>query len=270
MTMILTANCKINIGLYITEKRDDGYHNLSSLFYPVKSLYDIIEIKPSNTLTFSQSGIAIDGDIDDNLCVKAFNAFNRKHNISGAEIHLHKQIPFGAGLGGGSSDAATVIIGLNQIYGTNLDSKELADIALEVGSDVPFFIYNSPKIVSGRGEIFSSTDTNLTGWHITIVKPDYGVSTKGAYSKITPHHPTASLLEQLKCDIGSWQGCITNDFEAVIFNDRMKEIKELLYAKGAVFASMSGSGSAIYALSKEELVDIDTLFSNEYIHKGVL
>ncbi len=266
--MIITANCKINIGLRITEKREDGYHNLSTLFYPVNSLFDIVEIVKSDTLRFSDSGIAIDGATESNLCVKAFNAFNDKYGIKGAAIHLHKSIPFGAGLGGGSSDAAAVIRGLNTLYEVGASDSELCEIAILVGSDVPFFIHNKPMYGEGRGDILSPFDIDLSGWHITIIKPNYGVSTKEAYSKIKPCKENIPLTTLLKRDINEWSNLIVNDFETSVFNDEMHTIKNYLYSAGAIYVAMSGSGSAIFALSREKLhYELD---NSHFIHQSQL
>ncbi len=268
--MITTANCKINIGLNILERRDDGYHNLSSLFYPVKSLYDIVEVIKSDSLQLSTSGILVDGEDVDNLCVKAYHTFAKRYNISGAKIHLHKQIPLGAGLGGGSSDAAAVIKLLNNLYDVKATDGELAEVALLVGSDVPFFIYNKPMLVSGRGEKFSECDIDLSGLYINIIKPSYSISTAEAYSGIKPRYPQRALSELIKCNISDWRDNITNDFEESVFNEEMTEIKSKLYDLGATYVSMSGSGSAIFAISEGEITDIDKIFKEYYIHKSVI
>lgn len=265
--MILKSICKINIGLNIVGRREDGYHLLESLFYPVHSLYDLVEMIhcEGSEAIFSQSGITVDCPAEDNLCVKAYNAFSRVYNISGVKIHLHKMVPFGAGIGGGSANAAAVIRLLNLLFAIHATEEQLCEIAKKVGSDVPFFIHSKPLMVYGVGDLFEPTDIDLTGQHITIIKPDFGVSTREAYSRITPRKPQHPLKERLK---GNWHE-VRNDFEAVICNERMREIKNELYILGADYVSMSGSGSAIYALSKECL-DISTHFKNEFKHQGIL
>ncbi len=269
--MIQIANCKINIGLNIVEKREDGYHNLVSLFVPVPSLYDIVEVvKAPDGVLFSESGITIGGDVEDNLCCKAYEAFKRHFSIDGAAIHLHKNIPFGAGLGGGSSDAASVIKALNSIYEIGADDDKLAQIALEVGSDVPFFVYNTPMIATGRGEILTHYPINLSGKAITIVKADFSVSTKEAYAKISPKNPENRLDYILKGAIDSWRGSVINDFEAVIHPDKVNDIKDKLYSLGATYSAMSGSGSAIFALSDTPLTGLDEVFKDYFIHQSVL
>lgn len=265
--MIQKSICKINIGLSVTARREDGYHLLQSLFYPVHSLYDLVEVvmDDEQLLQFSQSGIVVDSSCEDNLCVKAYRAFSERYPIGGVKIHLHKMIPFGAGIGGGSGDAATVICMLNTIFNIGASNEELSLIAKKVGSDVPFFIYNIPLMVEGTGDIFTPTTVNLTGRHITIVKPNFSVSTREAYSRITPQQPTIHLSQKLK---GDWSE-VVNDFEAVISNDRMRVIKRELYELGAYYVSMSGSGSAIYALSNDKL-KFSNNFEGEFTHQGIL
>lgn len=267
--MILKSGCKINIGLNIIGRREDGYHLLESLFYPVHSLTDLVEVVEYNgDILFSQSGITVDCPLDKNLCVKAYRAFTQRYEIGGAKIHLHKRVPFGAGIGGGSANAAAVIHLLNRIYEIGASDDELCLVAGKVGSDVPFFIHNKPLLVRGTGDIFSPTDIDLTGKYITIIKPDFGISTAKAYSMIKPQTPQISLSESLRRD---WKQCVVNAFEEPIFalNPRMKEIKEKLYALGSLYVSMSGSGSAIYAISSQPLA-IENYFDHEFIHSGIL
>lgn len=265
--MILKSICKINIGLNITARREDGYHLLQSLFYPVHSLYDLVEVVPSNTsgVEFSQSGLTVDCPLEDNLCVRAYGAFRNHYDVGGVGIHLHKMIPFGAGIGGGSGNAATVIRLLNILFNIHATDDELCTIAKKVGSDVPFFIHSKPLMVEGTGDIFTPTTIDLTGKHITIVKPYFSVSTREAYARITPNEPKIPLTEQLK---GDWR-LIKNDFEAVISNNRMRAIKQQLYELGADYVSMSGSGSAFYALSNNKL-DLYDHFKEEFTHQGIL
>lgn len=264
--MIQKSICKINIGLDIVSRRSDGYHNIESLFYPVHSLYDLVEVVRSEDdgMSFSQSGITVDCDAEDNLCVKAYRAFSRQFPIGGVKIHLHKMIPFGAGIGGGSANAATVICMLNTIFATGATSEQLCSVAKSVGSDVPFFIYNTPLMVSGVGDIFTPTHISLTDKHITIIKPNDSVSTKDAYSRITPCVPSIPLTDRLN---GDWQGGVINGFECATMNERMYEIKSELYALGASYVSMSGSGSAIFAIS-DFLLPLP--YYEEFTHQGIL
>lgn len=265
--MIQKSICKINIGLYITSRREDGYHLLESLFYPVHSLFDLVEVIRSDDegVIFTQSGIMVECPVEENLCVKAYRSFCNTYHVGAVRIHLHKMVPFGAGIGGGSANAATVIHLLNIIFSIHASDDQLCDIAKKVGSDVPFFIYNRPLMVYGTGDIFEPTDINLTGKHITIVKPDFAISTKEAYSQITPKQPHHPLKEMLT---GDWKD-ITNDFEAHNCNSRMVEIKQKLYSLGAYYVSMSGSGSAIYAISDKAL-SLSDFFKDEFTHQGIL
>lgn len=267
--MILKSGCKINIGLYITERRDDGFHNLESVFYPVNSVFDLVEVvkREDNEVHFSQSGIEVECEMESNLCVKAYRAFASRFSVSGVDIHLHKSVPFGAGLGGGSANAAAVILILDSLFELNADKKILAEIGLKVGSDVPFFIYNKPLMAEGRGEIFSDIDISLEGKYLTIIKPDFAVSTKEAYSRIKPKRPDYPLRESISKNIGEWREYIKNDFESAVCNDRMFEIKELLYSLGADYVSLSGSGSAIFAISGE-LLNTDNHFVKEFVHQS--
>lgn len=268
--MILSLGCKINIGLYVTDKRPDGFHNLQSLFYPLTALSDVVELIPSggSGVAFSSSGLAVDCDDSDNLCVKAYKAFATQYPVGGVRVHLHKLVPFGAGLGGGSADAAAVILLLNKVFEVGLTPEQLAGVALNVGSDVPFFVYNRPLMVSGRGEIFSETDFSLAGTHITLVKPDYGVSTKEAYAGLHPAFPDERLEEILKRPSSEWKSVLRNDFEQSVCNARMLEIKEQLYNAGAFYVSLTGSGSAIYALSTAPLNT--TPFTHEFVFQTKL
>ena len=271
--MIIKSGCKINIGLDITSRRDDGYHLLNSLFYPVHSLFDLVELvkSDSNDVIFSQSGIAVDCCSEKNLCVKAYRKFSERYNIGGVKIHLHKQIPFGAGIGGGSSNAAAIIKILNELFEIGASADDLSKIGEKVGCDVPFFIYDKPLMVSGTGNIFESSPVDLSGKYLTLVKPNFGISTVEAYSLITPNEPAVKLSERLKNPISEWKNFILNEFEKPIFalNNRMINIKKTLYNLGASYVSMSGSGSSIYAISDKPLT-LGDYFDKEFIHCGEL
>ena len=272
--MIIKSGCKINIGLDITSRREeDGYHLLHSLFYPVHSLFDFIEVVKSdvNSVIFSQSGIEVDCSSENNLCIKAYRKFSEFHNIGGVKIHLHKNIPFGAGIGGGSSNAAVVIKMLNELFVIGASQDELCKIGEKVGCDVPFFIYDEPLMVSGTGNIFSSSPVDLSGKFLTLIKPNFSVSTAEAYSLIKPNEPNIDLVDRLQMPIQSWKDIILNDFETPIFalNSRMVDIKDTLYNLGADYVSMSGSGSSIYAISDKPL-SLGNLFENEFSHCGKL
>ena len=259
--MILYPNAKINIGLNVIEKRVDGFHNLETLFYPVEA-YDILEIVESDTLKMFQYGIDYPGEVMDNLCVRAYNLLKSEYNIPPVEIHLYKRIPVGAGLGGGSSDAAFTLKGLNDLFNLSIPDKKLWEYASMLGSDCPFFIYNKPMLGTGRGEILSEVEiTDLSDYRIELVYPPYFVSTADAYRGIVPRNVRElngekfkgqSLVEMLKEPVESWKDNVTNDFEITVFNKipELAKYKEDLYKRGAVYASMSGSGSAMFGVFK--------------------
>ena len=246
--MILYPNAKINIGLNILKKRDDGYHSISSVFYPLHDMCDILEVIPSDTFSFSSTGIKIIGS--KNICEQAFELLKSKHNISNVKIHLHKCIPIGAGLGGGSSDAAFLLKGLNDMFSLNLSNKELKEYALNLGADCPFFIDNTPKYVEGVGEKMRDVNLDLSGYEIRIADPNIHISTKEAYDNIHPTFPNHELLELINLPVEFWKDKVINDFEKNIFNTHPKlvKIKQDFYQKGALYSSMSGSGSVIYAI----------------------
>ena len=259
--MILYPNAKINIGLNVIEKRVDGFHNLETLFYPVEA-YDILEIVESDTLKMFQYGIDYPGEVMDNLCVRAYNLLKGEYNIPPVEIHLYKRIPVGAGLGGGSSDAAFTLKGLNDLFNLSIPDKKLWEYASMLGSDCPFFIYNKPMLGTGRGEILSEVEiTDLSDYRIELVYPPYFVSTADAYRGIVPRNvrerngekfKEQSLAQMLKEPVESWKDNVTNDFEITVFNKipELAKYKEDLYKRGAVYASMSGSGSAMFGVFK--------------------
>ena len=246
--MILFPNAKINIGLNIISKREDGFHNLSSVFYPILNCYDIIEIIKSDKFIFTSSGLKVPHK--DNLCIKAFELIQSNYNISPVHIHLHKLIPIGSGLGGGSSDASFVLKALNEIFNLDLNFKELEKISLEIGSDCPFFIDNTPKIVSGKGEIMSKIDLDLSGYEIKLIHSKIQISTKEAFSNIQPKKIDLKLKEKIFQPIKDWKKNISNDFEENIFRkyNELQFTKQVLYKKGAIYASMSGTGSTVYGI----------------------
>ncbi len=254
--MILYPNAKINIGLNVLNKRPDGFHNISSVFYPIE-LTDILELMPSPNahFEFSLTGIPIDGKNDDNLCVRVYHFFREKYQIPELTIHLHKNIPIQAGLGGGSSDAAFLIKGINTYFNLGLDHQRLKTIALHFGSDCPFFIDNHPALASGRGEILEPIDLNLKNYTIIIIKPDIAISTAEAYRNIILGNSliTKDLFDNFPL---SNRARIKNDFEDFAFQKfpNLKAIKETLLKKGAYFAQMTGSGSAVYGFFDKNFV----------------
>jgi 4-diphosphocytidyl-2-C-methyl-D-erythritol kinase len=247
--MILFPNAKINIGLYVTEKRPDGFHNLESAFFPV-NWTDILEITPQETFEFSSSGLAISGKIENNLCYKAYELLRKAFQIPGVHIHLHKIIPMGAGLGGGSSDAAYTLMGLRDIFELPLSNADLIPFANQLGSDCAFFLMNSPAFGVGKGDELSPIDCKIENKFVVLIYPKIGISTQEAYSNIQPTPAKNHLPEVLKKPISEWKFLVHNDFEDSVFPkySMLKEIKEELYSLGAIYASMSGSGSTIFGI----------------------
>ena len=246
--MIVYPNAKINIGLNVLEKRADDYHELSSIFYPAKDFRDILEISPSTEFSFSSSGIKIPGE--GNICTKAFEMLKQDFGISNVKIFLHKKIPIGAGLGGGSADGAFMLKALNILFGLKLSNTQLEKYALQLGADCPFFIENTPKYVTGIGEKMMCVDLDLSNYEIKFVFPELHISTADAYSGIISQIPEANLLDLINQPIENWKGKVKNDFEVTAFtkHPQLQKMKEQLYADGAIYASMSGSGSVLYGV----------------------
>lgn len=250
--MVSFPNAKINIGLNVLEKRADGYHNIESIFYPVKWC-DAIEAIPeqgNGTINTSTFGIPIPGSSDSNLCVKAYHLLSIKYKLPSLHLWLLKSIPMGAGLGGGSADAAFFINMLNDLFQLSLSAGELKIYASQIGSDCTFFIENRPALVTGTGNIINPISLDLNTYYIAIIYPQIHVDTKNAYSIITPHKRQNSLRDMIQAPIATWKETIVNDFEEPIFkaNPELAELKKLVYQQGALYASMSGSGSAIYGI----------------------
>lgn len=250
--MRIEANCKINIGLDIMCRREDGYHDLETVMVPVKGFCDIVEVERNDECRphFVSEGIVVDCPEEDNICLKAYRLMHAEFGIGGADITLHKHIPFGAGLGGGSADGTAVIMALNELYSLSLPEQRLIELAARLGSDTPFFVRNIPQLCEGRGEILSPVSIELDGLWIVIIKPEESISTREAYAGVIPSIPATPLTERLKRPIDEWQDIIKNDFEPSIFarHPRLAEIKAELIASGAIYAAMSGSGSAIFGL----------------------
>ncbi len=255
--MICFPNAKINIGLYITGKRPDGYHNIETLFYPTK-LHDVLEIIENNEndkpYIWSSSGINIEGNPDDNLCIKALNLLKEDFLIPPVKIHLHKVIPFGAGLGGGSADAAFTLDCLNKMFKLGISKKLMIKYASKIGADCAFFIYNTPCIATGIGDILHPSELSLKGKYLVLIKPQIHISTPEAYSGVKPQKHNESLLQKLSNPISQWKNKIVNDFEASVFpnHPKLETIKQDLYHSGAVYAAMTGSGAAIFGIFDED------------------
>ncbi|MDE6266976.1 MAG: 4-(cytidine 5'-diphospho)-2-C-methyl-D-erythritol kinase [Muribaculaceae bacterium] len=253
--MILFPNCKINLGLNIVAKRPDGYHDIETVMVPVPWC-DILEIVPSATgeVTLTTTGNRVDCPMEKNLVVKAYLAVAGRYEIPAVDIFLHKIIPDGAGLGGGSSDAAHMIMGLNQIFSLDMTDDEMCEIAATIGADCPFFIHNRPRMATGIGTEFSDVDLDLGGLWIAVVKPDVSVPTKEAYAGVTPRSPEFNLEVSLAAPVATWQSKVKNDFEPGIFSlhPQVEEIKRCMIECGAVYSAMSGSGSAVFGLFRSE------------------
>ena len=249
--MTINANCKINLGLNVLRRRPDGYHDLETVMFPVRGLYDVVTVELAATgVTFTAAGIAVDCAAEDNLCVRAARLMQERYGVGGVHITLDKRVPFGAGLGGGSSDATAVIVAINDIFDLHLDRATLVTLAAELGSDTAFFVYNDAQLCTGRGEIMQPIAVDLAGLWLVVVKPEEGVSTAEAYRGVRPALPAHSLAELLKRPITQWQGSVKNDFEPHILaaHPAIASLKQSLLADGALYASMSGSGSALFGL----------------------
>ncbi len=274
--MITFPNAKINLGLNITEKRLDGYHNLETIFYPIP-VEDALEIHVLNEgnekYRLHQAGLEIAGEVDSNLVVKAYKLLEEQYNLPPVDIHLFKHIPSGAGLGGGSADAAFMLKLLNDKFNLGLSNEVLEEYAVRLGADCAFFIQNAPTYAEGIGNIFSPVYLPLKHYQIWLVKPDIFVSTRDAFSQIKPHHPEKSLKEIIQMPVTEWRKYMKNDFEESVFPKfpAIGEIKEEMYRHGAIYASMSGSGSSVYGLFATDAVLPDIDFGEKaFTYKGKL
>ena len=275
--MIVYPNAKINIGLNVVEKRPDGYHNLETVFYPIK-LQDALEVKtiesnvPSCGYSLKVSGTLLDGSPDDNLVVKAYKLLKKEFDLPPVSMYLYKHIPTGAGLGGGSSDAAYALKVLNEKYSLSLSDERLEAYAAEIGADCAFFIKNNPVFATGIGNIFSDIKLNLTGMTLVLVKPDIFVSTRDAYSNINPSAPKVSLKDLLSEPVTSWKDTVFNDFEKSVFPKypEIAAIKDKLYDMGAVYASMSGSGSSVYGIFENPVEYVEETFAGYFCRQREL
>jgi 4-diphosphocytidyl-2-C-methyl-D-erythritol kinase len=252
--MILFPPAKVNLGLNVLHKRSDGYHAIETGMLEVP-FYDVLELLPSENTSFRQSGLEISGNVEDNLCMKAFRLMESTYDIPSVYMHLRKQIPFGAGLGGGSADATFVLKGLNQLFSLQLDENQLRFLAAQLGSDCPFFVSGGAALASGRGEEINPIDLPLTGFWIKLVNPGIHVSTAEAYSGV---RFTASSRDELASVLfgprESWKERLKNDFEPSIFERYpvIGQLKDQLYEEGAFYAAMSGSGSTLFGLYENE------------------
>lgn len=252
------------------EKRADGFHNIETCFYPVP-FTDALEVIKAESFSFSQSGIVVPGSVESNLCVKAYQLLKQDFNLPVVHMHLHKVIPTGAGLGGGSADAAFTIRALNSLFELNLTLDKQQQYAAALGSDCAFFIQDKPMIGKGRGELLTTSAVSLSGRYLVLVKPDIHISTAEAYAGVTPQSPLVSVEEVLKMPVAEWKNKLQNDFESSVFAkySLLAEIKQSLYDRGAQYACMSGSGATVFGIF-EQAVDLKQTFSDHTYWAGWL
>lgn len=257
--MVAFPGCKINLGLHILRKRSDGFHDIDTAFYPVPWT-DILEILPGNTFSFSYSGLTINGPDEDNLCLRAYRLLQKSFDIPAIQGHLHKIVPMGAGLGGGSADAAHTLRVLNTLFSLNLSSQQLGDFAKELGSDCAYFLMDGPARGTGRGEVLQPIKPNLKGYFLVLVVPPVHISTAQAYKHVKPRLPAEDLSITLSRPVSEWKDILVNDFEVPLFDQypELPVLKAQLYNRGAVYAAMSGSGSAMFGVFKHS-VELDDI-----------
>lgn len=265
--MIVFPNAKLNIGLNVTNKREDGFHDIETIFYPIP-LTDVLEVVENKNLsngeyTYKSIGIEVDCAIEDNIIIKAYKLIHSRYEIPGVDIHFKKTIPYGGGLGGGSSDGAFMLKLLNELFSLDISIKELESMALELGSDCPFFINNQPVYATGRGEIFENISFNINDKFMVLVKPQLSVPTALAYKGIQPKESTFDLRLINEINIKDWKDKVCNDFEKTVFKEykQISEIKNKLYNLGAEYTSMTGSGATVFAIFNNP-VDLKDKFDN--------
>lgn len=262
--MITFPNCKINPGLHVLRKREDGFHDLEMVFYPI-ALQDALEVvhhpAPSTDVEFSASGLKVDADLADNICIKAYRLLKKDFpELPPVKMHLHKAIPVGAGLGGGSADGAFALMLLNKKFNMGIAEEQLMAYALQLGSDCPFFIKNTPCHATGRGEKLENIPLDLSAYKIVLVNPGIHVSTGWAFAQIKPFANRPSIKEIIQLPVSEWRGKLINDFEELVAThySEIGNIKQTLYQQGAVYASMTGSGSTVYGIFSK---DTEPVFS---------
>ncbi|WP_207427256.1 4-(cytidine 5'-diphospho)-2-C-methyl-D-erythritol kinase [Pedobacter sp. SYSU D00535] len=267
--MIVFPNAKINIGLNIVSRRTDGYHNLETVFYPI-AIKDALEVVESESLSFESSGINIPGHANENLCLKAFEMLRKDHNIPLVAIHLMKHIPIGAGLGGGSADAAFFIKLMNEKFGLGLSVYQMEEYCRELGADCAFFVRDEPVFAFGKGDQFEQINLDLSDYFLVLVMPPVHVSTGEAYRGVRQSVPAESLKELIALPVEEWKGRVKNDFEESVFKNHpsIRGVKSALYEAGAAYASMSGSGASVYGIFKEK-VDLKELERGNAVFYGI-
>lgn len=262
--MLVFPNCKINLGLHVVQKRLDGFHDLETVFYPLP-FYDSLELIPhipenpqafteisfnQSAIYFTSSGQPVPGNPEDNIVIRACRLLLQNRNTRSFQIHLHKRIPLGAGLGGGSANGAFMLLLLNEVFQLNLSKRQLASAAQELGSDCPFFIENKPAFATGRGEILENISVDLSGHSLLLIYPGIHIPTAQSFADIQPATPPASLRKVISRPVADWKNHLVNDFEKNIFNHypTLATLKNSMYEQGAIYASMTGSGSSMYGL----------------------
>ena len=277
--MITFPVAKINLGLNVVEKRADGYHNLQTVFYPVP-IMDALEIVPMSDgfpsdvdCDLKVTNITIEGDEQRNLVVRAYHLLKADYpELPRVHAHLWKGIPTQAGMGGGSSDCGYMIRLLNETFDMGLSSEQMQQYAARLGADCAFFIESRACYAEGIGERLQPIDLDLSGWHIGVVRPDIPVPTKEAFSRIHPHYPALNCRDVVKQPVETWRDRLTNDFEESVFvlHPEIGAVKEQLYKMGATYAAMSGSGSALFGLFKDEPDALRQTFPDMFTFSGVL
>ncbi|MCD8287860.1 MAG: 4-(cytidine 5'-diphospho)-2-C-methyl-D-erythritol kinase [Porphyromonadaceae bacterium] len=271
--MILFPNAKINLGLNILARRADGYHDIATVFYPI-GWRDALEVVPSREsetgCRLHLSGMPVDAPVEDNLVVRAYCLLSEMHPLPGVEVYLHKVIPYGAGLGGGSSDATFMMLLLRDLFSIPVRNDELAASVVHLGADCPFFLYNRPMLAEGIGDRLSPVEVSLRGYSLVLVKSQVSVSTAEAYSSVTLSRPEKPLSEILSFPVEKWREMLGNDFERSVFAQYplLSHIKQQLYDLGAIYASLSGSGSALYGLFRLVPEEVERFFPHCQVWTG--
>jgi 4-diphosphocytidyl-2-C-methyl-D-erythritol kinase len=267
--MITFPNAKINLGLNILNRRNDGYHSLETVFYPIK-INDALEVIEAAEMSFETSGIEIPGHANENLCLQAYDLLRADFDLPNIAIHLHKNIPIGAGLGGGSADAAFFIKLINEKFLLLMDENAMENYCRKLGADCAFFIKNKPVFAFDKGDVFENIELDLSNYHLALVMPPVHVSTGEAYRGVKPQQPILGLKELIKLPVSQWQGKIKNDFEYHILQNhpQIRGVKAALLEAGALFSLMSGSGASVYAIFENE-VDLSFLEKDNLVFNGV-
>ena len=266
--MIVYPNAKINLGLNIVARRPDGYHDIETIFYPIP-LQDALEVQEAPKPSFRQSGTPLDCSPDENLVLRALELLKADFELPSLDIYLYKHIPSGAGLGGGSSDAAFMMKLVNEKFQLGMSDDELMRRLATLGADCPFFIHNQAAFATGTGDILTPMDLDLSGWNLVIVKPDIHVSTREAYASVTPQEPLISLDIIASRPVAEWHSLMHNDFEPSVFrtHPELAAIKDRLLDLGATYAAMSGSGSALYGLFTSPILHIEEKFPSCFVRQ---